>query len=581
MRRLTVALLMGAAAFAQSVEAPRKPSVSGRVLRQDGNPLRYATVTLLGRERFTITADAKGAFTFEIVPPGKYSLIAQRLGYASVKFGAPAPLALRCIGVDHYGNQTSHLAGGNDAVTTFRQCINEAPGTALTVTPNIEIKDLIIRIPQSVVIRGKVTNQDAEAVPGQVAAMFREPGVRNSRMVATASVDSDGNYTLDDLPPGRYYLLARIGNVQALIVLVGGSPSILPVWTTSAYQDQMSKAPSESDVSTYYPSTPDELAAVPVEVKAGEALRDVDIVLRRGQVFSVRGALVMPPNTPAAKIALTMAPGDGAGDSYNTNRAISGADGAFVFSNVVPGAYVITCRTQALFGSRALSVAAADVEGVNVTMRPGVQLAGAVRVEGVSSGSWPAVALAATDGTSSSDSARVQADGTFTFPASMAPIEYAVRVTALPPGTYLKSIRYGDQDALHKALNLEGGGSAKLEIVISTKTAAVTGKITNAAGDAVKGAQVTAWAAKPEAAGRLHSANSDQNGNFEIADLGPGDYFVAAWEQLPPALADDAGFLARFQDAAVAAAVEEGARATADLKLIPRERIDAEMTKLR
>jgi hypothetical protein len=357
------------------------------------------------------------------------------------------------------------------------------------------------------------------------------------------------------------------GNVQVLVA--------------SAYQDRVSKAPSESDISTYYPSAPDETAAVPVEVKAGEELRDADIVLRRGQVFSVRGALVMPPNTPAAKIALTMAPGDGAGDPYSTNRAITDSDGAFVFTSVEPGTYVITCRTQALFGSRALSVAAADVEGVHVTLRPGVPLAGAVKVEGVSPGSWPAVALVTTDGTSSSSAARVQADGTFAFPTSIAPIEYAVRVTALPPGTYLKSIRYGDQDALHRALNLEGGGSAKLEIVISTKTGAVTGKITNAAGDAAKGVQVTAWAAKPEAAGGLHSANSDQNGDFEIADLAPGDYFLAAWEQLPTALADDAGFLARFQDGAVAAALEEGARVARDLKLIPRGRIDAEIAKLR
>jgi hypothetical protein len=81
-------------------------------------------------------------------------------------------------------------------------------------------------------------------------------------------------------------------------------------------------------------------------------------------------------------------------------------------------------------------------------------------------------------------------------------------------------------------------------------------------------------------AGGVKTASTDQNGNFEIADLGPGDYFVAAWEDIEPGLAEYPGFLGRFKDSAVTIKLEEGGAASADVKLVPRERIASEMAEL-
>jgi hypothetical protein len=157
---------------------------------------------------------------------------------------------------------------------------------------------------------------------------------------------------------------------------------------------------------------------------------------------------------------------------------------------------------------------------------------------------------------------------------------YAVHLSAMPPGTYVKSMSYGDQDVLHGQLDLGAGASASLQIVLSTGAASLAGKVTNTAGDAMKGVQVTAWPRQTGPGGGVHIANTDQNGNFEIADLAPGDYRIAAWEDIPTALANDASFLGRFPDAAAAVSLEQGGRASADLKLIPRERTDAEVAKL-
>jgi len=74
--------------------------------------------------------------------------------------------------------------------------------------------------------------------------------------------------------------------------------------------------------------------------------------------------------------------------------------------------------------------------------------------------------------------------------------------------------------------------------------------------------------------------NTDQDGNFSIADLAPGDYWAAAWEALPAALSGAPDFLDRFQSSAAAVRLEGGARAKADLKVIPREKSDAEASRL-
>jgi hypothetical protein len=510
-----------------------------------------------------VISDANGGFSLENIAPGTYALIAQRPGYSSQKYGAAAPLARNCSSMDDSSYQFQHAVGGEDAVSVFRQCIERAPGTMLAVTADLEMKDLVIQIAQLGVISGKVTDQDYEAVPGQVVAMVHQPGARSLRVESTAAIGPDGEYTVDDLLPGRYYLLARNTSAQALL----------------AYQDRQSKPPLEADVSTFYPSALDESKAVPVDVKAGEELRGADILVRRARVFSVRGAIAMPPGTPAASMAATMTPKEGATDFYSTNRAMAGANGAFEFHNVAPGAYVVSCRTQALFGRLETVVSAADVEGANVTMVPGIAVAGTVKVEGASSGTWPTVTLAAVDG-SFTGSIRPDSKGAFTAPTAIAPLEYAVRVAPLPSGTYVKSIRYGAQDALHGPLDLTGSASGSLEIILSSKAAAIAGKVTDAPGDAVKGVVVTAWPRKPEFAGGVHAASTDQNGNFEIAGLGPGDYFVAAWEDLEPVLAESPDFLNRFQNTAAAATLEEGGRASADVKLIPREKIDSEIAKL-
>jgi len=584
---LSVGLLIGAAALAQPAAPLRTARVTGRVVKPNGDPLRRATVTLLGTENYTVNADANGAFALDNIAPGAYALIAQRMGYASQKYGAAGPLVRSCSGLDNAGLQTARAAGGPDPISRFRPCIERAPGTMLSLTAGSEMKDLIIRVTQHGLISGKVLNQDGEPVPGVVMAMKAgyERGARRLVIETSSAIGPDGEYTVDDLPPGPYYLRAMSGSMMAIngsATIITGSTMIITGMASSL--DRPGKTAPEADVATYYPSELDETKAASVEVKPGEEAAGVDVLLRRTRVFSVRGTVSAPPGGGAGTAMVTLAPKGALSEPFNSARGVVAANGAFEIRNVDPGTYVISCTRQGatptLYLRQDVVVSAADVEGVNLTPVQGVAVTGTVKVEGVNSGTWPNLTLMAPDGGFGSGSATFDSKGAFTFRMPVAPLEYEVRLGALPPGTYVKSIRYGNRDALHGLLDLTGGAAGSLDIVLSSRVAALTGKVKNATDGAAAGVLVTAWPRKAEAEGGVHSASTDQNGAFKIADLGPGDYFVAAWEDIDPGLADSPEFLGRFRNDATAVAIEEGGRASADLKLIPRQRIDPEVAKL-
>ena len=109
------------------------------------------------------------------------------------------------------------------------------------------------------------------------------------------------------------------------------------------------------------------------------------------------------------------------------------------------------------------------------------------------------------------------------------------------------------------------------------------GTVRNTNGETLPGVQVTLWPKDVQPNNMVGGAKisaTDQNGDFRVAGLAPGDYFVAAWEELEPGLGNDSDFLRRFTAQAVAVTLEEGAHQSAQPKLISREAAAAEAAKL-
>src|SRR5579862_6324972 len=568
--RFVAAVALATLGFAQSPSDAQKPGrLSGHVLSQSGAPVRRATVklqdsaqpisvaTLQGAATYSKTTDDAGAFLFDNVAPGRYTLSSEKTGFLPQRYGA-------------------HSENG--------------PGTPLVLAAGAEMKDLVVKMTPQAVITGRVIDQDGDPVANAQVTAYQY-GYSNGRrqlMPAGSSAaagaalgallggggggpgtsDDQGNYRIVNLAPGRYYVSADprtnrgiLGIIQGQVAGRGGAPK--------------PAVPEPSNITTFYPNSTDAQGAVALDVVGGSEIRGIDIRVRKERVYSIRGKVVdTASGGPAAGAAIMLLPPD-ANDANAvamlSNMSSTGTDGNFEIRDLLPGRYTIqglsvvgpgglTPNGAAGRGGGApatplqmqpratnrieIGISDSDVTDAVLQLSGGTELSGTVKLEDgnlkeilqpgqtnrrillmVSSG----VNLIAPNGPFADD-------GIFSI-TGVYPAKYYLTVAGLPQGTYVKSIKLGGQDATKTPLDLTDGGGP-LQIVLSSKAADITGTVHNEKGEPVQGVPVTLW---PKVADHgspnsgIRNANTDQNGTLKIAGLAPGDYFVAAWDDIPEA----------------------------------------------
>jgi hypothetical protein len=304
-------------------------------------------------------------------------------------------------------------------------------------------------------------------------------------------------------------------------------------------------------------------------------------------------------------------------DSGNLATALGGGglnqlrpDGTFEFRNIVPGTYVLQVlqvmavngNTPAnLTGRVEVTVADANIDNLVLPLGAGPAITGTVKLEdgdiaallkpaqtsagGNAAAAFPlrfSITLNEAEGINiGTPSAPVKDDGTFQF-NSVGNSKYVLNANQLPQGTYLKSARFGGQDVTHAPIDTTSGAGGMLDIVLSSKAAEVAGSVQNDKGEALAGVIVTLWPKTPDASltGGARPGFTDQNGGFKFQGLAPGEYYVAAWEDLEPGLVQSADFLSHFTNEASAVKLTEGGHESRDLKLVPGDKLLAEIAKL-
>jgi hypothetical protein len=88
---------------------------------------------------------------------------------------------------------------------------------------------------------------------------------------------------------------------------------------------------------------------------------------------------------------------------------------------------------------------------------------------------------------------------------------------------------------------------------------------------------VALWAAVD---GATRTAGTDADGRFQFDNLAPGDYFVAAWEELEDGLALNREFRTRFEGAAVKLSLTESAHQEIEITAISRGAVQAQLAGL-
>jgi uncharacterized protein (DUF2141 family) len=470
--------------------------------------------------------------------------------------------------------------------------------------------------PEKSAITGRVVSA-ATGSPLKKASVWLEPfsptrGVNGERSVALPATvtDAEGRFTLDGVEPGNYLLMAqRVGYLDqgfgAPDPQVVGPPltlaageikreivlKLLPqslVYGSVVDEDgdpmpgarvqvlkrrgaEVATADSQDDGSfvignlapgnyllratlqplngqsgreRYVPTDlPD-----PIDVAPAQAVRNLVIKLRKSRVYSVRGRVV-----PADRTSLRLDDGRG----FTT-----GADGRFEFDAVLPGTHEIRTASNAggLVGRATIAVTDGDLDDLVLRLGEGATVTGAVK--GMTSGR---IELG-------EDSADIKPDGSFEL-ANLLPGVHPFELDGIPEGSYVRAVEFAGKPVEDWKIDLTSGTGGELLIVLSPDAGEISGVVPNA-----PGALVQVWPAGGDTA---RSVKADARGAFRFHSLPPGDYLVAAFQDLDDDLARFAPFRALFERAAVKVKVAEKSRERVELKLIVRDIIAAEAAKLR
>ncbi len=530
MRLLATTLLSASLAFAQPQPPPAR--IEGRVLSTTGDPIPKATVSIVPAtppgpvvytrpKRYSATTRDDGTFAVEDMAPGRYRYFATSDAYSPAATQPPT----------------------------------------LTLVAGQHLEDLEITMIPMGALSGRVLDEDGNGMP-DISVDAVHLGYKQERRVltgtaASATTDVRGFYRFPHLPPGSYTVLAEIPRTPA---------------DTSA---------PEAYVDTIYPHALDPREALTVDLPSGAVRENIDIRLRKERVYALRGKLVGPAGAPVAAARVRLQSRDGTYANAQPVQATTSPGGSFSFSRLLPGDHLlyVSPPQQNLNGRLNVSIGKENVEGLTFPLVAATPLQGAVRDEnGMPLASDKPLSLTLLEPLGADivpmvPSARVEDDGSFTIEGA-APSRFQINLTP-PPGYYLQSIHFLGRDITHDLLDLTAGVPGPLEIVLSSKAAAIAGVVRNSRAETVP--EVTVTLADPW--GGSHTARTDQYGAYHFSELAPGEYQLAAWDTENTGLLTNPNFRALFASQSETAKLSEGEQTSTELKLISRERIAAARTR--
>lgn len=530
-----------AAQTAKSASTPKKDecSVAGMVVTLAGSdPLKRATVTLLSTDDWThsvtTTTDAGGRFELKRIGPGRYRLSVARRGFVSQEYGQKTP---------------------------------SDPGSVLTLRPGQDVKDLLFRLVPSAVFAGRIVDEDGEPLPWAEVSALREVysnGKRQLEPRTTVNTNDLGEFRLFGLAPGRYFVCATHRRTDPF----GRSDVRLSGDGT----------PEQGYAPTYYPGTADPTKAVALTIKAGEEIPSVEILVRPVNVFTVRGHVYnMLSKHSAAGTVVQLEPRNPSAmwNPRASSTNMEKPDGAFEIHDVLPGSYSVVAywfdQGQRYHARQVIEVGNADVEGISLTVAPGVPVSGHVKWDGAPSldRAGLAVRLESADFQYSYGSTVHVMGGEFSL-RELLEGEYRVSVTGTSPDCFVKSVRFGATESLQDKFTVRRDVEADLEITISSRGARVQGASADEEGLPASGVWAVLVPEEPRRSElRLYRASTtDQYGRFDLRGVAPGDYKLFSWKQAEEGAWEDPDFLQPFESKGEKVSVQEGDAKSMDLVTI-------------
>jgi protocatechuate 3,4-dioxygenase beta subunit len=574
-------------------------AIAGMVVNDDpeARPLRRARVMINNADRTvgrTVVTDDSGTFEITGLPPGRYTLTATKDGHITVAYGA------KRLG---------------------------RPGTAIVLGTGQRITNVILRIPRGAVLTGMVLDEHAQPLPGVRVEAARSIVLNGGRQFVPAGMpqvtDDRGMYRIYGLMPGEYIVSAAGGlgaaapgdevrmitdaDVQRALRSVR-SP-FLSTWPAQSSRTDAAAASQSGQPTTiayapvFHPGVmlPDHATRIALGV--AEERGGVDVQMLIVPTARVEGTVVAPAGV-SPDVSVNMLGGSATilgpmGGHFKFTRA--NGEGRFSFSGVLPGQYSILARSETIpfapaaqpaglnarqashWGQADIVVDGHDISDVLLSLQPGTTVTGIVRFEGSVAPpedlSRVRVNLAAAPSRGQVrlgvSPAQVAVDGTFTIPG-VTPGSYRIAGNVPSGGAAsewsLKSIVVDGQSAMDTLLDVQPGRSpGEIVLTFTDRIAVLSGTLQDAAGNPAPDYFIivfttdrTKW--RPQSR-LIASSRPFADGRYEFRGIPPGEYFLAAVEDVEQGEWYDPAFLESLVTSSMRVAIGEGEQKTQHLRL--------------
>jgi hypothetical protein len=382
------------------------------------------------------------------------------------------------------------------------------------------------------IVAGQIHSSDGEPVPG-ISVMVVAGGFRDGRVSVVpigisipgtvAQTDAAGQFRLQNIPPGRYYILAK------------------------------PNSNSNGDVVTFYPGVTRLVAARQVEVGPRSDIRGIDFKISKSLLVKVRGRVfdaIAGNVSRKATVNLT-------GGLLASFRMSVDDSGSFQFEGVPPGDYVLWATEVGSpnppFATRRITIGERDIDGVELAFRPPVIVKGRVILEDggrfTNPGVVPGITANIVEGTLGRGTTALM-DGSFQLGGRFGLIEgeYRISVDHLPGDYYVKSMSFSLTDLLLETLKVPAPAPAEVVITLTEGTR-LQGNVVDESQAPAPNTRIYLIprdsAAKDRHLAKLIQTN--QSGGFDIRGVAPGDYTLFAVTQFIVGSPEDPEFTRNYE----------------------------------
>jgi 5-hydroxyisourate hydrolase-like protein (transthyretin family) len=444
--------------------------------------------------------DADGKFAFEDVPPGKYTLNAQRRGYAPQAY------------LQH-----------------------ENYWTGIAVGPGLDAERIRFPLQPSASISGQVLDEGSEPVRAASVLLFEqglENGRRTTRMRETAATDDQGHFRFGHLLPGNY--IVGISAVPWYSMAVPQSEEADGEEPLSARTDSNWVSETALDViypATFFPNARDISSATVIRVHPG----DVEKADMRLQPVAALHLRVRVPTGDAANnsnIQIMQQLGEGLEVPVRTAQR-SLEPGMIELTGLPPGRMVVHADSSE-GGSRNTQTQSVDLSGNSeIEASRGsadLKVTGTAKMEGGSGLPQMAVIQLRMLPSGEANYARCQPTGEFSFESD--PITAGMHEVSFPNADlFIKNLKATGAKVSGLRVEFEAGEDVKLELTLAKGMSSISG-IALRDGKPTEGAMVLLVPRDMENNAQLiRRDQSDSDGTFTLKMVPPGHYTVVAIEK--------------------------------------------------